>query len=50
MQEIFDKTPIEEFEKMIVELRKARQNEDADKLAYLIASIRYRAGESQPKK
>lgn len=47
MQEIFDKTPIEEFEKMIEELRRARQDEDADKLAYLIASIRYRAGYKQ---
>ena len=50
MQEIFDKTPIGEFERKIVEMRKVGQNEDADKLAYLIATIRYRSGEGQPKR
>lgn len=34
---------------MILELRKAGQNEDADKLAYLIATIRYRSGEGHQK-
>lgn len=46
MQEMFtDKTPISYYEKKVFELKKEGKNEDADRLAFLIASIKYRMGE-----
>ncbi len=46
MQEMFTKdTPITYYERKILELRKEGKTEDADRLAYLIAAIKYRLGE-----
>ncbi|HMD78937.1 MAG TPA: hypothetical protein VKF39_03020 [Nitrososphaerales archaeon] len=45
MEEMFtEKTPIGYYERMVVVLRNEGKNEEADRLAYLIASIKYRKG------
>jgi hypothetical protein len=41
MQEIFDKIPLEKFEDYLVTLRKEGHEKEADRLAFIIASIRY---------
>jgi hypothetical protein len=46
MDEMFtDKTPISYYEKLVFQLRKEGKKEDSDKLAFLIASIKYSRGE-----